>query len=107
MSTAESSRSTMPRPAALALHASAVALMSYGYSHLSFLPADEWISRQKGGHWQYLTILAYVPCHSRQFSLTTSYPQSSLRVDHHAPQRRSGPLPDVHECVSRPSRATP
>ncbi|EGN95389.1 hypothetical protein SERLA73DRAFT_142019, partial [Serpula lacrymans var. lacrymans S7.3] len=30
--------------------------MAYGFTSLQHLPIDEWISKQKGGHLQYLTI---------------------------------------------------
>ncbi|EMD38445.1 hypothetical protein CERSUDRAFT_113609 [Gelatoporia subvermispora B] len=41
-------------------HASALAIMTYGFASLSTLPADEWIQRQKGGHYQFLTIQGLV-----------------------------------------------
>ncbi|KAH7923523.1 hypothetical protein BV22DRAFT_578216 [Leucogyrophana mollusca] len=44
------------RPVALALHATAASIMAYGFLSLKSLPIDEWISSQKGGHYQYLTI---------------------------------------------------
>ncbi|KAJ1309835.1 hypothetical protein OPQ81_006600 [Rhizoctonia solani] len=31
--------------------------MAYGFMSLSTMASDEWISKQTGGHWQYLTIL--------------------------------------------------
>ena len=39
-----------------AAHAIALAIMVYGFASLGTLPADEWIRRQKGGHFQFLTI---------------------------------------------------
>ncbi|OCH95044.1 hypothetical protein OBBRIDRAFT_788778 [Obba rivulosa] len=41
-------------------HAIALAIMTYGFASLGTLPADEWIRRQKGGHFQFLTIQGLV-----------------------------------------------
>ncbi|KAH7914977.1 FAR-17a/AIG1-like protein [Hygrophoropsis aurantiaca] len=40
----------------LILHAAAAGVMAYGFLSIKSLPIDDWISSQKGGHYQYLTI---------------------------------------------------
>lgn len=42
---------------AVLLHGTTAAIMAYGYNSLSGLPMNEWIKTQKGGHFQFLTIL--------------------------------------------------
>jgi hypothetical protein len=37
-------------------HAFAAGLMMYGYREVTALAISEWISNQKGGHFQFLTI---------------------------------------------------
>jgi len=39
-------------------HGASLAVMSWGYSNLKSMPADEWIRTQRGGHWQFLTVQA-------------------------------------------------
>lgn len=44
----------------LALHATAASILAYAWSRIGTLPFDELISKQKGGHLQFLTIQALV-----------------------------------------------
>ncbi|CUA74973.1 hypothetical protein RSOLAG22IIIB_01608 [Rhizoctonia solani] len=39
------------------LHATSMSIMAYGFMSLGTVTSDEWISKQTGGHWQFLTIL--------------------------------------------------
>ena len=50
------------KPAAVLLHSVAVAIMTYAWFELETLPNDAWIAKQKGGHFQFLTIQGYVSC---------------------------------------------
>ncbi|KZP24768.1 hypothetical protein FIBSPDRAFT_406409 [Athelia psychrophila] len=43
--------------AAVLLHGTAAAILGYGYNSLHGLVMDEWIKTQKGGHFQFLTII--------------------------------------------------
>lgn len=47
---------TSSKPGAELLHTVATAVMTYGWLGLKDLPNDEWVEKQKGGHFQYLTI---------------------------------------------------
>ena len=44
------------RPGAVLLHSIAAAIMTYAWFELETLPNDSFISKQKGGHFQFLTI---------------------------------------------------
>jgi len=45
-----------PRLVAAVLHSGAIAAMAYGWFGLHSLGVNEWISKQRGGHFQFLTI---------------------------------------------------
>ncbi|CAL1704918.1 unnamed protein product [Somion occarium] len=51
------SSTSQSRWGAFAFHSVAAAIMAYGWSSLQTLSISEWILTQKGGHFQYLTIL--------------------------------------------------
>lgn len=44
------------KPAAVLLHGAAASIMAYGWFGLHTLPINDWITTQKGGHLQFLTI---------------------------------------------------
>ena len=41
-------------------HGTALSIMLWGFNSLSTIAANEWISKQKGGHFQFLTIQGLV-----------------------------------------------
>ena len=45
---------------ALTLHASAAGTMAWGFDQLQYTVMDNYITQQVGGHFQFLTIQAYV-----------------------------------------------
>lgn len=45
---------------AVLLHAAGAAVMTYAWMELDNLPNNAWIVKQKGGHFQFLTIQGYV-----------------------------------------------
>ncbi|CAE6472744.1 unnamed protein product [Rhizoctonia solani] len=45
------------KPIPAVFHAASMSIMAYGFMSLGTITADEWISKQTGGHWQFLTIL--------------------------------------------------
>lgn len=45
------------KPIPAVLHATSMSIMAYGFMSLNTIASDEWISKQTGGHWQFLTIL--------------------------------------------------
>ncbi|CAE7224271.1 unnamed protein product [Rhizoctonia solani] len=45
------------KPIPAVLHATSMSIMAYGFMSLGTIASDEWISKQTGGHWQFLTIL--------------------------------------------------
>lgn len=42
---------------AVLFHGTAAAIMAYAYNSLNGLPTHDWLKTQKGGHFQFLTIL--------------------------------------------------
>lgn len=50
------------RLAQVLLHFSAAGVMTWGYQSLETTVLDSWIRTQTGGHFQFLTIQAYVGC---------------------------------------------
>lgn len=48
--------SRMSSQAAVLLHGSSAAIMAYGFNSLSSLQMDTWVNKQKGGHFQFLTV---------------------------------------------------
>ena len=47
------------RIGAFVLHSGAAAVMAHGWTGLQSLTISKWINTQKGGHFQFLTILGY------------------------------------------------
>ncbi|KAH7340810.1 FAR-17a/AIG1-like protein [Rhizoctonia solani] len=45
------------KPIPAVFHAASMSIMAYGFVSLGTIASDEWISKQTGGHWQFLTIL--------------------------------------------------
>lgn len=60
-------------PRAVLLHATGVAVMTYGYMNLPDMIANIRMAEMKGGHFQFLTIQGYVNImrHSASCSLTS------------------------------------
>ncbi|KIM80725.1 hypothetical protein PILCRDRAFT_821982 [Piloderma croceum F 1598] len=46
----------MSSQAAVLLHGSSAAIMAYGFNSLSSLQMDTWVNKQRGGHFQFLTV---------------------------------------------------
>lgn len=44
------------KPTAVVLHTAAAAIMAYAWFELDHLPNDGFVKKQKGGHFQFLTI---------------------------------------------------
>ncbi|KAF8710992.1 NOL1 NOP2 sun family, partial [Rhizoctonia solani] len=45
------------KPVPAVFHAASMSIMAYGFMSLGTVTSNEWISKQTGGHWQFLTIL--------------------------------------------------
>ncbi|CAE6416370.1 unnamed protein product [Rhizoctonia solani] len=45
------------KPIPAVFHAASMSIMAYGFMSLGTVTSNEWISKQTGGHWQFLTIL--------------------------------------------------
>ena len=78
------------RVVAVTLHAAAVAVMSYAWMQLDSLPNNAWVSKQKGGHLQFLSIQGYAAA-SATYSLfliliIVSREQVDRRMAHDGPE---------------------
>jgi hypothetical protein len=63
---------------AFVFHATAAAIMTWGWFSLRRQPVQEWIDTQKGGHLQYLTIQGFV----LPLVLPFAQPRHNVKITH-------------------------
>lgn len=72
MSSTSTSLKMSLNPGPTILHSLAASIMAWGYTQLEHTVANEWIIKQKGGHFQFLTIQGYVNSRSVSFLHTVA-----------------------------------